>query len=294
MQWLAVLNPRSAHFKDRQAIDALSAALEDALGSAVTIKVSSCVGHVHRLARKHSTVAGFIGLGGDGTLFDLINGMNRKTQRLAIVPVGTGNGLARDVGITTVDQALGLLRSGGERRMDLMRVGIHLRGGERLSWHAASTVSVGYAAAVVETANAYCKLLGPFCYPVASTLRSFFTTPVCGRWQRDGEGWQPLDATNVLVNNTRHAGNFEVFPQASIDDGQLDVLVARAGGLGQMAHNLSILTGCPVHATGVPRQARQLEFDFDEEQMVMLDGEIRLGVTSMTVRIEPGALRLQA
>ncbi len=293
MKWLAIINPRSGYEKDTAEIERLCAALRAAVGDDLKIKVTERIGHARALARRRD-VEGFIAVGGDGTLADIVNGMDLDGQILGLMPAGTGNGLARDLGILDGHAAMARLEAGKTRPIDIVRVDVRFRGGEQHRWRMVSTASLGYAADVVDLASGSLKVLGPFCYPAASLLRAFVAFPFAGRWRLDEGGWNHLDASNVIVNNTRHAGNFEVFPEGMADDGALDVLVAKPGLLRQLLHNLSILSGWHFYNAGTLTRAAKVEIDLEEDRVLQLDGEVVQGVKGVSFSVEPGKLRIVA
>lgn len=293
MRWLAVINPRSGHRKDEGHIAALRDLLARRLGADVETVVTEHIGHALVLARRRD-VDGFIAVGGDGTVFDVVNGMDLDSQVLGLLPAGTGNGLARELGLVDVEEALGRIVEGRQRRLDLITAYVQLRGGEICRYRITSTASLGYATDVVELANAVMKPLGPLCYPVTAVVQAFLSRPFTGRWRHDGGPWTVLDVTNLIVNNTRYAGDFEVFPAASATDGAADLVMARVGALRQMAHNLSVLTKLHCYHSGSEWRVQRVDIELDEERMVQLDGEIVPGVVAVTFELEPGRLRFAA
>ena len=125
-------------------------------------------GHATQLASS-SRADSLAVFGGDGTLAEV--GMDLSRQRLLPLAGGTGNGLARDLGLTSIERSFAAARAGRVQSLDLIRVEWEgaAGAGSRL---AISTASVGYAARVVALANAYFKRLGPWCYPLASTIQA--------------------------------------------------------------------------------------------------------------------------
>ena len=268
--------------------------LRHILGNQLDVYVTQYVGDAYREAKKRRDVDGFISVGGDGTLFDLINGMDLKKQKLAIFPAGTGNGLARALGILDRDVALSALTKGDFRHIDLIEVRAQFFGGEWKKWHVATTASLGYASDVVEVANAYFKPLGPLCYPIASLLQALLQRPMEGRWRYDDTDWQPLWATNVMVNNTKYAGDFEAFPEAAIDDERADVVVAKTGFFTQVMHNLSVLSRLHLYTAGKIFKTGKIEFDLNGQRLLMLDGEIVPGITKVSFAVSPKCLEVVA
>ncbi len=168
--------------------------------------------------------------------------MELPRQRLAIIPAGTGNSLARDLGICNSADGIATLRSIAFSPIDLMRITFTRANGSTHQRYAATTIGLGYPAHVTQTGNQRCKRLGRWCYPVAATLETFAPqlTSVHIAYYGKTSAWQRL--TGLLINNTQHSGNFKAFPQAGLDDGLFDVMEMNAGWFGQNLHNLSVLS----------------------------------------------------
>ncbi len=66
-----------------------------------------------------------IAAGGDGTINQIINGISGAEIELGIIPLGTGNVLAHDLGIpaNSIDQALGIIEAGNTRSVDVACAG---------------------------------------------------------------------------------------------------------------------------------------------------------------------------
>ena len=275
-------------------MEEIESSLRQILGDQLKVHVTQYVGDAYREAKKRRDVDGFIAVGGDGTLFDLINGMDLKRQKLAIFPAGTGNGLARALGILDKEVALAALKAKETRPIDLIEVKASFVGGEWKKWHVATTASLGYASDVVEVANAYFKPLGPLCYPIASLLQALIQRPMRGRWRYDENDWQPLWATNVMVNNTKYAGDFEAFPAAAIDDEKADAIVAKTGFFTQVLHNLSVLSRLHLYTAGKIFKTGRIEFEMNGQRLLMLDGEIVPGITKVSFAVSPKCLEVVA
>ena len=294
VQWLAIVNPRSGHRKNAAQMEEIEDSLREILGDQLDVHVTEYVGDAYREAKKRRDVDGFIAVGGDGTLFDLINGMDLQKQKLAIFPAGTGNGFARALGILDKEVALAALQKGEFRHVDLIEVDAQFVGGEWKRWHVASTASLGYTSDVVELANAYFKPLGPLCYPIASVLQALLQSTMEGRWRQDDSDWQHLLATNVVVNNTIYAGDFEVFPEALIDDEKADVGIAKTGFFTQVLHNLSILSRLHLYTAANIFKTGRIEFELNGQRLLMLDGEIFPGITKASFAVSPKCLEVVA
>jgi diacylglycerol kinase family enzyme len=252
------------------------------------------------LARAARDRDGLAVAAGDGTLAEVAAAMDRARQVLLPLAGGTGNGLARDLGTTRLEAALAAARMGRRRWIDLVRALVRTPAGavERL---VVSTAGAGYAADTVALAGGRFgasigrgRLPTAWKYPLAAALCAFRAS-TRGAWVRfDAASPAQVRLTNVMIANSRHAGNFRAFPDADLVDGRLEVLVAAAGPLAQLRHNLAVLSGRYDYSTGPIVQARAVSLRFDAPCRLMLDGELVDAVTAARFSVLPRALRVVA
>ncbi len=165
---------------------------------------------------------GIIAAGGDGTLFEVINGYYKnpakKKPPLGILPIGTGNAFARDLGLDAEHwrDAIEILSLKHPRKVDVGHFNTH---GE--DYYYLNILGLGFVADVTKTAHNM-KFLGNVSY----TLGVLYETLRLGTHALsiiiDGK---KLEQENVFVeiSNTRWTSNFLMAPDAKIDDGLLDV-----------------------------------------------------------------------
>ena len=287
MKWLAIINPISGRRKNRATLQHLLHELQPVVG---TCKLTRYAGHAKELARAASDFDGIAVAGGDGTLFEALNGIELPRQHLAIIPVGTGNSLARDLALTSSMQGLEALRANISLCIDLLYVTFTTTDGSTQQSYAATTIGLGYPANVTHTGNRRFKHLRRWCYPVAATVESLATKPFPMYIGYHGNHSEWKTVTGLLINNTQHSGNFRVFPNAALDDGLFDVMESKAGWFGQNVHNLSVLSQTywytPVNLT----RTKFLCIDLKQPQYLMLDGEIFPQVIHIDIQIAPHVL----
>src|SRR5437879_6838959 len=106
--WLAIVNPYSggsgAYSRFPHLVEKLRRVAEKTL-------FTQYPGHAAELARGAAAYGGLAVVGGDGTLFEILKGLDRKSQRIAIIPAGRGNSLARDLGLLRPLPNLDVIRS---------------------------------------------------------------------------------------------------------------------------------------------------------------------------------------
>lgn len=310
MRWLAILNPAAGALGHRGHGEDLTAWLTRDLG--IPVARSGAPGQAEALARDSTGYDGLLAVGGDGTVADVINGMDRDRQILALLPTGTGNGLARDLGLPLpgrgerlldpIGPALATLRrtlrGGTTRSIDL--IDVRYRRHHPEAWTrrlAVGTTAVGYAAEVVALARGPLapisrRLPAGLCYPLGATLQVLRQRPLDIRIALDDLPLTTCRATNLMVHSTAHAGDFRAFPAARPDDGHLTVLLADAGPLAQLRHNLAVLRQTYGFNTAIARTARTATLQSDRPLRLMLDGELVDGVMEIRWELLAGALRV--
>ena len=160
--------------------------------------------------------------GGDGTVMGVASALVGSAVSLGVVPGGTGNLLARNLGIPLdARAALEVALTGEERRIDLLDV--YLGGGERdLS---AVMCGMGWDADMMGAPEELKKRVGWVAYAVEGA-RHLAKPPMRLRLSVDGQPEQHLYGRTVLVANVGMlVAGLNLIPEAQADDGLLDVLV---------------------------------------------------------------------
>jgi len=240
-------------------------------------------------ARRATGFEGIVVVGGDGTIAEVLEGMDRSRQTLAIIPTGHGNCLARSLGLDSVQTAIDALRRPKVRAVDLIELVIHFADGRQARRLAASTLAFGYVCDVVAFGRTRLAGLGRYAYAAAAAA----TPP---RWfgarvVLDGHAQELRRMTGVVVNNADYLANFRAFRQGRLDDGRLDVMVMEASRAKQMLHNLSVLSGRYFYDPSHAWQAREARVELEAPAKLMCDGEFEHDVVALEVRCLPGAVR---
>jgi diacylglycerol kinase family enzyme len=254
---------------------------------AVKTVLTSGPGHAVELALEAQAYGGVVAVGGDGTLFEILKGIDRKEQRIALIPAGRGNSLARDLGLLHRRALLDVIHWEQARFIDLMAVHVTTADGVQSRHLSASTVGLGYPAAVTLRARKL-AMLGRMSYAAAAAA----TRPVHFSARIQYEDGTPREVwlNGFIANNTRHLANFQAFCQASCSDGLFETMEMNAGIAKQTLHNLSALSGTGAFEPYASRQARNAKIQLNTPQNLMMDGELFPQVVSVDIRILPSAL----
>ncbi len=286
MRWLAIANPAAG--RAREAVGLLRR-LRSLRHLAVEVASTAAPGDGTRLAREASAYDGVIAIGGDGTIAEVLQGLDLRRQHLAVLPAGHGNCLARDLGVHDRAVALDALRRGRSLPLDLMHVRVQFANGADERRLCASTLAVGYVSEVVTMGRQRLPGLGRAAYAAAAMLvvpRRFEA-----RIAANGDGPRSRHYTGLVVNNTAHLANFRGFPDASVHDGLLDVMEQDHAWPRQLLHNLSVLAGSKSFGPLRMQQADCATIDLGEPGTFMLDGELLRDVRRVEVRCLRAAAR---
>jgi YegS/Rv2252/BmrU family lipid kinase len=224
--------------------------------------------------------------GGDGTVRRCIGELAGSDARLAVLPAGTANLFATNLGIPDdIERAVAVGLRGARRRLDVGRFA-----GERF----AVMAGVGFDAAMIRDSDDLKDKVGRVAY-LWSGSKNLPAEVFEAKIRVDGTKWFDGRASCILVGNVGELfGGVRVFPDAHADDGLLEVGVVTAEGLVQWTRTLArTAAGDPVKSPFVrATKARKLKVELDREVRYELDGGDRSKVRSFKVKIEPEALTL--
>ena len=285
MRWLAIANPAAGRARDAErALRRLACAA----GVRHDVAHTGAPGDATRLAREAADFDGLIAVGGDGTIGEVLHGMDLRRQRLAVLPAGHGNCLARDLGVGDARRAVTSLQRNACRPVDLMEVRIGFADGREDRRLCASTLAVGYVTDVVVLGRQRLHALGRAAYAAAAMLvvpRRFGVRFAGPRGDAASRG-----LTGIVINNTAHLANFRGLPDASTHDGLLDIMEQGHGWPRQLLHNLAVLSGSRACGPLRLRQAAAEQVELDRPQTLMADGELLHDVIRLSVTCRPAAV----
>ena len=286
-----ILNPSAGSIQDLEDLTARLTRLPN-----TEIRVTSKRGSAARFARTaikkgRETI---VAAGGDGTLNEVINGIgeNLGEARVGLIPLGTGNDFARSIGMpVNLDEAIDVIRASQTRAVDLVRV---------TSDEVRYFVNVsagGFSGLVNEKLTPEMKQTwGPLAYLRSAAaalpeLRAYRTTLAF-----DNAESIMLELYNVVVANGRYvAGGRLIAPDASIEDGLLDVVLIPQRPAAELALVVAqIALGTHLSSDAViHRRARKLTVNSKPGMWFNVDGEL-VGNEPATFEILPRALRFIA
>ncbi|MEY2430049.1 MAG: hypothetical protein QOJ40_2934 [Verrucomicrobiota bacterium] len=270
----------------------------DALGGQITLKLTAAVGDARLLAAE-AVREGFevvVAAGGDGTLNEAINGLADAPQgferaALGVLPLGTVNVFARELAIPLkLELAWQTIQQGRETRIDLPNVE-YTAGGTRQRRCFGQLAGAGLDARAIELVKWQVKkAIGPLAY-VAAGVHAILgaqtrITATAGPRSESGE--------LVLIGNGKlYGGQFAVFPEADLRDGQLEVCVfPRVNWLTLAQCSPGLLLGRSLPGSAVKMfRAESLTLTSDSPTPLQVDGEL-IGQLPATFSVERSRLRV--
>ncbi len=287
MKWLAIINPRSGWKKTQSQIDHIVSQLHDVIS---TYTLTEYPGHAQELARASSDVDGIVVVGGDGTLFEVLQGMDVQRQHLAIMPAGTENALARGLGIRTLEDGIEALHDRNFTSIDLLHATFSASDGSTQQCYAAGSICLGYLANMARIGNLYFKPFGKLCYYIAGNIVLFRNPHFAVQLGPHAGHTERRLLTGLLVNNPPYLADFMYSPEVSLDDGYFEVIEMRGGSFQQTLYNISVLLKSNRYAPGILWRTASLHVVLEEPRYLMLDGEMFPHIIQVDIQIVPQIL----
>jgi YegS/Rv2252/BmrU family lipid kinase len=281
-----IVNPSAGGGRAGRALAAVRATLDEA-GLEHQAERTRSLDHARELAgaaAARGDVA--VAFGGDGLVGAVASGLRDTDGVLGVLPGGRGNDFARVLGIPLEPvAACAVLRTGVERVLDL---------GEVNGKTFAVIASCGFDSDCNRIANETRLVRGNLVY-VYSALRGLVGwRPARFRLELDGEEAVSVVGYNVVAANSKaYGGGMYVAPDASLEDGLLDVItIAEMGKLRFLRLLPTVFKGRHVRAPEVSvRRARELRVSADRPFTMYADGD-PIAELPVTVRAVPRAVRV--
>lgn len=237
----------------------------------------------------------FIAVGGDGTSFEILNGLGarlgttdpQERAALGFLPLGTGNSFLRDFGPGTAESAIEALVQQRTRPCDVMRLE-HETG----ELHYLNLLSLGFVAEICTLANRHFKALGAGGYGLGVILALAKLSSRMVRMRLDGETpWEQAMVFVSVCNSRFTGGSMMMAPFADTADGWSDVIVCgHMDRLTLLRTFPKIFRGQHVHHHAIrASRARSLEFFESAPIDLMIDGEV-VRHAPKRISVRPSAL----
>ncbi|MGK5678487.1 diacylglycerol/lipid kinase family protein [Actinoplanes sp. URMC 104] len=227
--------------------------------------------------------------GGDGIVQRSLDVVARSGKKVpvGIIPAGTGNLLATNLGIPAdLPAAVDIALSDHAASIDL---------GKFEGEYFGVMAGVGFDGAMISEADRDLKdRLGKLAY-VWAGVRHVNGAPATATIKIDGTTWFSDEASCILIGNVgKITGGIRAFDDAKPDDGWLDVGVATAQGAWQWARALGTMAvGRSDHSPFVrTTRARRVDVKLKSKMEYELDGGARTKTKSFSAKVAPGAVKI--
>ena len=266
----------------------------EASGTDLFIIETTFAGHAKDLANQLDLTEydGFIGIGGDGTLHEIINGMlsrpDGKKIPIGIIPGGSGNSYMHDLKLTNPLKAAKAIIQGNTKFLDTARVEVN-----HVIKYANNMVGWGLVTDVGNKAEHF-RWMGTNRYTILSVIE------VCRHKSRtatlimDDKKIED-EFTFIIACNSMHVGKgMKMAPKARLDDGLIDLIVIRAGA--SRTRLLQVLPklfdGSHINEPEVEYfQTSKFSLIPETDEILNIDGEI-MGSTPINVEMIPKAFEM--
>ena len=289
------VNPKAGRGAALRALPRIQGALGE-LGFDVDTRTSRRAGDIE--AKVHEAVLNgsehIVIAGGDGSFHEAVNGLLRAGgNRIGLLPVGTGNDFAKSSGIPA--DAVAAARALGCRLGDGTPLG-RFDAGVCNGRYFHNGAGIGFDARVAGIAASVRLPIGQLVYAwgILRCLIEGIATPSI-TIHADGEQvWQGPTTLANISNGQWVGSRFLIAPDASPNDGQLDLVVAEAVTRRRVVAFLPLLmkgrhVGQPEVST---RRARSLHIECESPIAAHLDGEVQPAADTFDIHCVDGALTL--
>lgn len=261
----------------------------EALAHGCAICTTSGPGEAEILAR-HAVKEGFervVAAGGDGTIHEVVNGLAGTETTLGLLPIGTVNVFAMELGIPSnnLDLCWNIIEGDNTRLIDLPSAN---------DKYFVQLAGVGLDAQVVQETSASLKRnFGPLSYLISAAQVAARKPP---RLVIESPDTTVEEGSFVLIGNgRRYGGPFPFFKQAVIDDGLLDVIIFKQLGYLDIINYLQkVFFSSEIRLPEIEYfQTAGIRVSSDQDVPVELDGEL-VGSCPVNFQMRERQLRVLA
>ncbi len=223
-----------------------------------------------------SLYSGILVAGGDGSFFNVLNGYmamdNRPDIPFGILPIGTGNSLARDVidGDNPIEDFVKLIKNGKTKAFDIAEVKM-----KNETFYYANMMGFGFITDVNGTAPKL-KVFKAHAYTLGVLYQTIKLKAFDLKMTIDGVVHN-MENVFVIISNSKYTGgNYLIAPRAKIDDGKLDLIILnKLSRINLLKTFPKIFDGSHVDTEFVDYiQAKTIKLEANVPKILSPDGEV--------------------
>lgn len=277
-----IINPKSGVKREKQVQQAIDKSLDQDRFTYELIH-TEYARHGTELAKQAAEKGAFavVAVGGDGSVNDIVAGLDGTDTALAIIPKGSGNGMARSIGVPLkTEEAIQVINRGNYINMD-----VAYANGKPF----VSNAGVAFDALISKKfAKSVRRGLAVYSWLVTRHMWSY------KEWEWDitidGESFKEKAFIISVANGKQFGYNFQIAPEASWTDGLLDVVVIKKfpkflGGALVLRAMVGTITKSPYvnHYTG-----KKITITNPNLCLMQSDGDAYDCINSIDFHVEPG------
>ena len=282
-----IVNPAGGTKKGLDILDKVKPLFQEA-NAELTILYTDYAGHAKDLANEldYSGYDGLCAIGGDGTMFEMVNGMLKRhdqdTIPLGLITGGTGNAFMHDIDCLDPLEAASRILKGKVRQLDIAKVNAKNKlyySFNIIGW--GLVTDAGYLAEKL-------RWLGGMRYDVAAILEVLMGKRRIAQLLMDNEVIED-DFVFIIACNTIHTGKaMRIAPRARLDDGKIDLVIVRKSSKIKLLKLFpKLFSGEHIKSPLVEyRQVEKFSVIPKEDSSLNIDGEL-IGNTPIDVTMQP-------
>lgn len=289
---ILISNPKTGRYASRRwrPIEKVASQLKSA-GIEVELKLTAGPGDATKLAVRaaRNGSSDVIVAGGDGTINEAIQGLAGTKARLAIIPRGTANVLARELGLPLdEEQAVAVAAQGKSRRIYL---GLAIDETTHERRHFVLMAGIGLDASVVQRVQpSLKKRIGKGAFWISGLSHLAKWNPKPFTLEIEGKNYTATFA--AIGKAARYGGDLSITPGARLDLPEFEICIIETSSRLHYLHLLSyaLRAGMPADKRGV-RFVRAASVRAKGDAQVQVDGEL-IGQLPMRFEIAPESLEV--
>jgi diacylglycerol kinase (ATP) len=236
-----------------------------------------------------------LSLGGDGTLHEIVNACVHTPRTVGVLPAGSGDDFAFAIGLgrDNIQQALEVVKRGHVKTVDTARLSTN---SSNTSETFVNAFGVGFDADVaygMYTAPKFLKERNAYLYSILATLGRLENIPVTITLD-DKQVFHGPALLVSIQNGPRTGGSFLFSPNATVDDGLLDVVIAgKFGRLGTLNILPKVLKGTHMRHSKVKiLQGKVVTLEWARPRPGHMEGELLEPATTFNIHVQAASLNV--
>ncbi len=226
-------------------------------------------------------------VGGDGTNYQVLNGLlhnfkSKDLPPLGIIPVGSGNSFAKDLGIHSQEDGIKAIIRHQPKSVDVCSFSQ-----DKINYYFVNLTGVGFVTDVAKTAQKF-KYLKDFSYLIGVLYRTINLTSTYMELNIDGKKITGENCFVEFCNSKFTGGDMMMAPDAKIDDGLMDIIIVRKLSRSSLIKTLpKLFKGTHIHHPKVRYiKAKKASVKTWPNKTLLPDGEL-FGATPSNIKVHP-------